>query len=238
MINLKEIKCIWMESGYIDYKICDRNFDCENCPFDQAIHDKGNNLVRELKNQKPINYKPSLPDDYLISNNHVWLKKDRDESYLLGLDYFSKDLIKQVSSFQFPAVGSRLFKNKPLLWTIGSWGVVSINSPISGVIIEVNEKLRYNPALFVSADLYQLFFVRAKIETVDYNPGCFMNKHQYDDFIHEELITAVEYIHSTFKDMSVGKTMYDGGEIFDEIQNMTSREDYLKLLKMFFNKKS
>jgi len=30
-------KCIWMECGYVEYKLCDRDFDCENCPFDKAI---------------------------------------------------------------------------------------------------------------------------------------------------------------------------------------------------------
>ncbi|MDY0082451.1 MAG: hypothetical protein RBR74_04655, partial [Ignavibacteriaceae bacterium] len=31
------LKCIWMTSGVIDYKLCDNNFDCENCPFDKVI---------------------------------------------------------------------------------------------------------------------------------------------------------------------------------------------------------
>jgi len=29
--------CIWMEAGVIDYKICNRNFDCANCDFDRAM---------------------------------------------------------------------------------------------------------------------------------------------------------------------------------------------------------
>ena len=29
--------CIWMEAGVIDYKICNRNFDCTNCEFDRAM---------------------------------------------------------------------------------------------------------------------------------------------------------------------------------------------------------
>src|SRR4030067_3521666 len=32
-----ESPCIWMEAGIIDYKLCDKNFDCENCPFDTII---------------------------------------------------------------------------------------------------------------------------------------------------------------------------------------------------------
>ena len=26
--------CVWMTAGVVAYKICDRSFDCENCPLD------------------------------------------------------------------------------------------------------------------------------------------------------------------------------------------------------------
>lgn len=29
--------CIWMEAGVVKYKLCDHNFDCNTCPFDQAM---------------------------------------------------------------------------------------------------------------------------------------------------------------------------------------------------------
>ena len=28
--------CVWMSAGLISYKLCDRGFDCENCPLDAA----------------------------------------------------------------------------------------------------------------------------------------------------------------------------------------------------------
>lgn len=30
-------KCVWMEAGVIDYKICDNNFDCNSCHFDRSM---------------------------------------------------------------------------------------------------------------------------------------------------------------------------------------------------------
>jgi len=29
--------CIWMEAGVIDYKICDKDFECEHCELDRAL---------------------------------------------------------------------------------------------------------------------------------------------------------------------------------------------------------
>lgn len=37
LIPEEERKCLWMTTGFISYKLCDRNYQCETCPFDQAI---------------------------------------------------------------------------------------------------------------------------------------------------------------------------------------------------------
>ena len=33
----EEEKCIWMEAGVIDYKLCNYNYNCSVCPFDKAM---------------------------------------------------------------------------------------------------------------------------------------------------------------------------------------------------------
>jgi len=32
-------KCVWMESGVVNYKLCDFEYNCEACPFDQALRE-------------------------------------------------------------------------------------------------------------------------------------------------------------------------------------------------------
>jgi hypothetical protein len=32
-------KCVWMESGVVSYKLCDFEYNCEACPFDQALRE-------------------------------------------------------------------------------------------------------------------------------------------------------------------------------------------------------
>jgi glycine cleavage system H lipoate-binding protein len=34
---LSEEKCVWMRSGVINFKLCDYDYDCYHCPFDQAM---------------------------------------------------------------------------------------------------------------------------------------------------------------------------------------------------------
>lgn len=33
-----EQQCVWMQAGVVGYKLCDREFDCDRCPFDAALH--------------------------------------------------------------------------------------------------------------------------------------------------------------------------------------------------------
>jgi hypothetical protein len=39
-IDMDYSKCIWMLAGVIDYKLCDREYDCEHCLLDIALHDR------------------------------------------------------------------------------------------------------------------------------------------------------------------------------------------------------
>ena len=32
-------KCVWMATGVVTYKLCDFEYNCEACPFDQALRE-------------------------------------------------------------------------------------------------------------------------------------------------------------------------------------------------------
>ena len=46
------IPCVWMQAGVVDYKLCDRDYDCEHCPFDEALHTRSSQqALRERRAQ-------------------------------------------------------------------------------------------------------------------------------------------------------------------------------------------
>jgi glycine cleavage system H lipoate-binding protein len=45
---LSENKCVWMRAGIINFKLCDYDYDCYHCPFDQAMK----NAIGEKKAPK------------------------------------------------------------------------------------------------------------------------------------------------------------------------------------------
>ncbi|MCB9247743.1 MAG: hypothetical protein H6613_03995 [Ignavibacteriales bacterium] len=68
------LKCVWMTSGVIDYKLCDNNFDCENCPFDKVI--------RNLSNEKESQVNGIVNDANTIFNKLQNIKYDNNIIYL------------------------------------------------------------------------------------------------------------------------------------------------------------
>ena len=42
-VSPPEQRCVWMSAGILTYQLCDRGFDCANCPLDKAMR----NMVKE-----------------------------------------------------------------------------------------------------------------------------------------------------------------------------------------------
>lgn len=49
-----EDKCIWMEAGVLDFKLCNNNYNCHTCAFDKAMKETADkNLEARIKGESP-----------------------------------------------------------------------------------------------------------------------------------------------------------------------------------------
>ena len=56
-----EDKCIWMEAGVIDFKLCNNYYNCHTCAFDKAMKETADkNVVARLKGAEPTGKKASI----------------------------------------------------------------------------------------------------------------------------------------------------------------------------------
>lgn len=76
LIPKEERKCIWMLIGFISYKLCDRDYQCEQCCFDQAMK---NGASVEGHGGKASHYERegSLTDSSLLQMNAETIIKTR-----------------------------------------------------------------------------------------------------------------------------------------------------------------
>lgn len=148
-------KCIWMEVGYVDYKLCDRNFDCDNCPFDKAMHEKRINN----NNSKPQDFKKYSNGKKFFTKNHLWMENDNNE-VSIGLDRFAQKILSESSLIQFPKLRSTVNIGNYLFWLVGSWGAIGFTSPIKGIVSRINGDLKNNFKIFFNNDPLSMELIR------------------------------------------------------------------------------
>ncbi len=224
-------KCIWMECGYVEYKLCDRDFDCENCPFDKAIkaEREKHTISDEFKMNKNVN-------QIKISPNHIWLIRDKN-IFTIGLDDFAQKFFDANCSIHFPMVGSNLFIGKTFLWIIGSFGAIGFHSPINGIVNWINEKVKNNPHSFFESDAYLIELLKVESDELDSTE----NFYDFDDnkkLVYQDNLLVKEFLLKKYSSISTANiTLTDGGEVIKDYLRKLSNQDYIKLLKLLFNKK-
>ncbi len=88
----------------------------------------------------------SNPTDCRYTREHEWVRKDGD-TYVVGITHYAQDSLGDVVFVELPEVGASISEG-------ASFGVVEsvkaasdLYAPLSGEIVEVNERLRDEPGL-------------------------------------------------------------------------------------------
>lgn len=157
--------CWWMEAGVIDYKLCDREYDCEHCPFDQVLRGKtslsairfdpanvahSNRLM--FKSEKAAS-KPLTIESFKVDNNlfyhprHTWAHVEKSGLVRVGLDDFGQSLLGRAYSVALPTQGATVRQGKAGWRSLHQAGDTTVVSPVSGRVEDVNTALTHRPAL-------------------------------------------------------------------------------------------
>jgi glycine cleavage system H lipoate-binding protein len=196
----------------IDTRICAYDYECGKCDFDQFFEDvwtaKTQSLPFEIQQVKGFD----VPMGYYFHNGHAWARIESGGNIRVGLDDFSLKLLGKADAFDLPLMGKELDQGK------AGWGLkrkennADVLSPIDGVIVEVNSKIRETPQL-ANRQPYSdgwLFLVR----TPDVKGT--MNKLMTDQnslaWINEE----VSHLENMIEEVA-GPLAADGGHLADDI---------------------
>ena len=86
----------------------------------------------------------SYPDDLKYHPEHDWARIDGDEA-VLGITWWAQDAHGELVHFEAPAVGGLTVKDEPYGEVESVKAVSDVISPLSGEILEVNEKAIEEP---------------------------------------------------------------------------------------------
>ncbi len=149
-----ERKCVWMMTGLISYKLCDRDYRCEFCPFDQALKNQetGGDDVLEPGDDWMEGSLKDGPSTRINASafyhpDHYWVKVEDPENVRMGIDDLLAQLITNIKVVILPQVGSAVGRGECCCHIIQDDYILPVVSPLSGSIQAVNLRLQKEPSL-------------------------------------------------------------------------------------------
>jgi glycine cleavage system H protein len=86
----------------------------------------------------------SYPDDLKYHPEHDWARIEDDEA-VLGITWWAQDALGELVHFEAPAVGDSTVKDEPYGEVESVKAVSDVISPLSGEILEINERAVEEP---------------------------------------------------------------------------------------------
>jgi len=222
--------CLWMAAGVINYKLCDREFDCEHCPLDAAL--RGDSRPAGLDTHHTGGRPPGnlYPEDRYYSTGHTWVQLADDGGARLGLDAFAANMLDgliEVRSGLEARNRGEAFSELRL-----DSGALSLGLPIRARAANGNPRLHDEPSLALTAP---------------YGDGWLIAVTDADVGELDELMSADEALEQARQDLrlfrrrvalemltdtgDLGWCMADGGEPLTDLRQMLGSPRFCSLLR-------
>jgi glycine cleavage system H protein len=252
--------CIWVDAGLVSYKLCDRDFECEDCQFDQVMRQESRRGSKTPPGSKSLangeesfasssTYRDALTTivrgllsssvsstllaDRRYSKNHLWIKKTDENNYRVGLDKYVVSLFSNTWSLILPQTGTVSRRGAPLSWIILEDGTVVVRSPIAGKVLKSNFQLRESPSL-LNSDPYGSGWICEVSEVEGRNvESCSLDDSAARTFYDNQFLELENTIVSDLEHRSdyVGMTMMDGGTKLKSLNDILGPKKYVSILK-------
>ncbi len=248
--------CWWMQAGVVDYKLCDRDYECEHCPFDEVLHGKtpklttqppDSNLEQQSRQQSRLRTaKDSLilsgfearqtPNTLFFHPGHTWARIEEGGTVRAGIDDFGQQLLGRAYSVTLPSLNMSLRRGEESWRFTHQAGVTALVSPVSGRVKEVNANLVQRPSL-LNHDPYGAGWT-ILIEPSDLK-GCLkrllygQNARQWHERELKKLSLKLNELISG-DHRALGATLNDGGLLRPDFMRELTAEEMRQVIKLFF----
>jgi glycine cleavage system H protein len=126
----------------------------------------------------------SYPDDLRYNAEHDWARIDGDEA-TLGITWFAQDALGELVHYEPPEEGAEVAKGSSYGEVESVKAVSDLISPLSGVVVEINQKVVDEPET-VNADAYgEGWLVRIRLSEPSEADGL-MDAAAYKSFVAEQ----------------------------------------------------
>lgn len=228
IIPENENKCVWMKTGLVSYKLCDRDYRCETCPFDRAMRSGGSSSLPEpsdLEEDEPLfDDAASLLENgpILFHPAHCWVKVETHDRVRIGLDTIITMLMANVQLAVLPTEGSSAKEGESFAHILLEDYVFPVIAPLTGAVIETNYRLKNNPGLITGDPKGKGWLVTIRPDNLEGDLKKLFFGRKAITWKHREETDISNRVHSLMRIASpgLGATMQDGGAPVTGIREM------------------
>jgi glycine cleavage system H lipoate-binding protein len=230
------LECLWMLAGVVSYKLCDRGYDCEHCPFDRAIREM---TPRAFDGERSFKEPADLisgdgnqaPGALFYHPCHVWARIEEQGNVRVGIDDFAQRLMGRIYRVTLPGEGAKVEQGEAC-WRISHQsGEVSLPAPVSGRVRDLNARLAEHPSL-INRDAYGegWAFIVEPVRLEEY-----LKRLHYGQKAREWYETDVEMLYRKLNELltgpsETGATMQDGGTRLKDFRRLLNTDQIRQLI--------
>lgn len=100
--------------------------------------------------------------DYSYYDNHIWVDRISDNELLIGITDYAQQMLKDITSLFAPSNGQRFVSGSELLSIESISREFSLKSPVSCVILEINQSVVSGPDVLNSTP-FDSWIVRVEV---------------------------------------------------------------------------
>ena len=104
-----------------------------------------------------------VPEELYYTSTHEWLKLLDEDTGLIGITDYAQDMLHDIVFVDLPEIGKVIKKGEAFMEIESVKSVAEIYAPVSGEIIEVNEKLVETPEIINSSPYDEGWLVKIKL---------------------------------------------------------------------------
>ena len=109
----------------------------------------------------------TMTGELKFSTNHEWVRLKQDNVAVVGITDFAQDLLGDIVFVELPEVGQQVQLNDEIAVVESLKAASDIYSPISGVILEINEALSDQPEVINSSPDEQGWLYKIEYRNLD-----------------------------------------------------------------------
>ncbi len=220
--------CIHHMKRRIDFRVCTQDYRCVNCEFDQYFQDQFavHAMVRPVDVIDIEGFR--VPQGFYLHKGHAWAKIEEGSMVRLGLDDFALRMLGPLDRIEAPLIGKEMKQDLGDIVLNRGKNKAKVLSPVSGVVTDVNPRLRDRGKIANEDPYSKGWVVRVHSKNLRQDMKNLMLGNETEDFLKQE----VDHLYQVIEE-EIGPLAADGGNLRDDIYGHLPQIGWENLTKQF-----